>query len=73
MSSVLNLTGNKVPGNGAHGIAGARLAALAGVDVPVAVLALLALPPLDEVVALALPAPQVALQLLRSGGVTTTR
>ena len=68
----MSSTGNTVPGNGAHGIAGARLAALAGVDVPVAVLALLALPPLDEVVALALPAPQVALQLLRSSGMTTT-
>ena len=64
---------NSAPGDRSHRVAGARLAALSGVDVPVAVLAPLALAPLDEVVALALAAPQVALQPLRTGGVASTR
>ena len=64
---------NDAPGYGAHGIAGAGLAALSGVDVPVAVLAALALAALDEVVALTLAAPQVALEAPRTGGVASTR
>ena len=64
---------NSAPGDRSHRVAGARLAALSGVDVPVAVLAPLALPSLDEVVAIALAAPQVALEALRAGGVAATR
>ena len=64
---------NSAPGDGAHRVAGTRLAALAGVDVPVAVLAPLALPPLDEMVALALAAPKVALEPLRTGRVASAR
>ena len=61
-----------VPGDRAHRVAGAGLASRSGVDVPVAVLAPLALATLDQLVALALAAPQVALESPGTGGMAST-